>query len=437
MLRFAEYENQWPEKDLEECITDISYGIGSAATRYDGENKYLRITDIDEGTFEFQPKPLTSPERPIGSQYYLKQGDIVFARTGASTGKKYLYQKKDGKLVYAGFLIKISVSQEYSASFLFYSFQLDKYDKWVSIYSQRSGQPGLNAREYANYKLRTPSLPEQEKIASFLTAVDKKIQLLQKKKELLERYKKGVMQKLFDARFVHDTANTMSVSGMNPDSRKESDGKVVDGKKVFHPPTLRFKDENGEEFEDWEEKKLDEIFIFKKGRQLPKSVIIENGQNACIHYGELFTKYGNRVTSIFSKTNERGVLGHLNDILMPSSDVTPEGLATSSVLLVDKVIIGGDINILRPINTHYNSLIVSYYLDIRKAKILRLVSGTTVKHIYAKDLRTITVSIPPNAAEQSSIISLISRLDSLIIMNIDTGRFIQEWKRGLLQKMFV
>jgi len=186
----------WEERKLGEVATNVSYGIASAATAYDGINKYLRITDIDENSNKFFPNPLSSPTGKINKRYYLKTNDIVFARTGASVGKSYLYNEKDGNLVYAGFLIKFSIKKA-DARFVFYYTQTYEYKKWTAVMSQRSGQPGINAEEYKSLPFNFPSLPEQKKIATFLSSIDAKIEKVGVQIEKMQAWKKGLLQQMF------------------------------------------------------------------------------------------------------------------------------------------------------------------------------------------------------------------------------------------------
>ena len=165
------------------------------ATDYDGENKYIRITDIDEETSLYTNNKV-SPLGILEDKFLLKENDILFARTGASTGKTYLYDKKDGKLYYAGFLIKAHIKDNYIGKFIFEQTKLNKYYSWVRITSMRSGQPGINSLEYGNYKFAITNIFEQQKIANFFTLIDKKINLQTQKVELLKRYKKGLLQNL-------------------------------------------------------------------------------------------------------------------------------------------------------------------------------------------------------------------------------------------------
>ena len=95
-MRFKEFkDDEFHKCILDDISTDSSYGLNTAATEFDGENKYIRITDIDEISHQFVPNPLTSPEGELDKKFLLKENDLVFARTGASTGKSYLYNKKE------------------------------------------------------------------------------------------------------------------------------------------------------------------------------------------------------------------------------------------------------------------------------------------------------------------------------------------------------
>ncbi len=152
-------------------------------------------------------------------------------------------------------------------------------------------------------------------------------------------------------------------------------------------------------------KNLEEVCEFHKGSPLSKSDIVKDGAFECIHYGELFTKYKTVISDIFSHTDIEGFKSKTGDVLMPSSDVTPLGLATASALLEDNVILGGDINILRP-QSNINPIFLSYILNSEKKRIIELVSGTTVKHIYIKDLKQIKIYIP-NFDEQVVISQFI------------------------------
>jgi len=112
--RFAGYTAPWVEKKLGEVSESFEYGLNASAKEFDGVNKYIRITDIDDFSNEFLKTNLTSPDVKIdeSSDYLLSEGDILFARTGASTGKTYYYKKTDGVVFFAGFLIRARIKED-------------------------------------------------------------------------------------------------------------------------------------------------------------------------------------------------------------------------------------------------------------------------------------------------------------------------------------
>ena len=166
-----------------EISESFEYGLNAAATEYDGKHKYIRITDIDDSTHLFLQDDLTSPDIDFSTadDYLLQEGDVLFARTGASVGKTYIYRRSDGDLYFAGFLIRAKIKSDYDADFVFQNTLTDSYDSYIRITSQRSGQPGVNAQEYANFALSVPSLAEQKKIGAYFSRLDTLITLHQHK----------------------------------------------------------------------------------------------------------------------------------------------------------------------------------------------------------------------------------------------------------------
>lgn len=175
--------NDWEQRKLGEIAFSFEYGLNAAAKEYDGENKYIRITDIDNNTHEFLTYNLTSPDIDLtdAENYKLAEGDILLARTGASVGKSYIYRDSDGLVYYAGFLIRARIREEYDAEFVFQSTLTDKYNKYIAVTSQRSGQPGMNAQEYSEFEIRVPEKEEQTKIGTYFRILDHLITLHHRK----------------------------------------------------------------------------------------------------------------------------------------------------------------------------------------------------------------------------------------------------------------
>lgn len=257
----------------------------------------------------------------------------------------------------------------------------------------------LGQKEFENLELAIPTIFEQKKIAAFFSLIDKKIELQTEKVEELKNYKKGLMQKIFSQE-------------------------------------LRFKDENGKKYPEWEEKKLENIVEFFKGNGLSKSDLSDNEDIPCVLYGELFTQYDEVINVVKSRClKDQGFKSEKYDVLMPTSDVTPEGLATASCILVDDVCLGGDINVLRP-KKYINGIFLSYQINHFKSLIIRKVSGTTIKHIYVKDIKDIKYNIPCEK-EQIKITDLLIQIDNKIKFESLKVESYNKLKKGLLQQMFI
>lgn len=182
------------------CIESGKYGINAPGTKYRPDlPKYLRITDIDEEG-AFRPSEIVAVDHSESDNYFLESGDIVFARTGNTTGKTYLYDEKDGRLVFAGFLIRFQPNPEkLDVQFLKWFSETKSYWDWVKLMSSRSGQPGINSKEYGTMPLTLPPIGEQKKISFLLSVADKEIKQLKKQIEHLKSQKQGLMQKLLTA----------------------------------------------------------------------------------------------------------------------------------------------------------------------------------------------------------------------------------------------
>ena len=198
-IRFAGFTDPWEQRKLGDVASSFDYGLNAAATEYDGQNKYLRITDIDDETHEFSKSDLTTPlaDLAMSADYLLKEGDLLFARTGASVGKTYLYRQFDGMVYFAGFLIRARIGEGADPEFAYQATLTDAYKKYVAITSQRSGQPGVNAQEYADYQLMLPSKTEQQQIGMTLRSLDDLITLHQRKYDKLVIFKKSMLEKMF------------------------------------------------------------------------------------------------------------------------------------------------------------------------------------------------------------------------------------------------
>ena len=195
-LRFPEFSGEWEKCKFGDIATGFDYGMNAAAKPFDGENKYIRITDIDEASSTYNDTDIVSPDGTLTDNYVVNDRDILLARTGASTGKSYLYRKSDGKLYYAGFLIRANVT-EHNPYFVFSQLHTHRYWRWVSIMSARSGQPGINSQEYSSFPIFTTSLQEENKISTLLSLLDERIATQNKIIEDLKKLKSAISKQAF------------------------------------------------------------------------------------------------------------------------------------------------------------------------------------------------------------------------------------------------
>ena len=400
-LRFPEFKSNYELLLLNDITKWSSGGTPSKQNElyWNGNIPWISASTMKGNVFINSDLKITEVGLKSGSKI-CKKGDLLLLVRGSMLFNKIPIGMAGVDVAFNQDLKSISVNEKSNSLFLLYWFLHSESIILDMVTSTGIGAGKLDLSDLQNLKLNLPSLPEQQKIASFLTAVDDKISNLKQKISLLEKYKKGVMQQIFSQQ-------------------------------------IRFKDENGNDYPEWEEKSLGEVVNFLKGKGLPKNEIKENGKFKCIHYGELFTKYNELISQVmsFTNTDEGIVLSHKNDVLMPTSDVTPNGLATASCLKEDNVILGGDILIIRQKKQVFDGQFFSYYVKQHRDKVMKLVSGSTVYHLYGSDMAKFKICLP-KLEEQYKIVFFLTNIDEKIETTKLQLRKMEVWKKGLLQGMF-
>lgn len=201
-------------------------------------------------------------------------------------------------------------------------------------------------------------------------------------------------------------------------------------------PRLRFKDKNGNAYPEWEEKAMEHFGTFLKGNNLSKADLTSNGY-PCILYGELYTKYSEITEKIHSYTDRletNQTIGNMNDVLIPSSGETAIDISTATCLLVNYVLLGGDLNVFRP--KEQDGRFISYELNHKKRrKIASIAQGATVVHLYPNFLKKLKITLPC-LEEQEKIAGFLSKVDELINECEGEVKDLEEQKKGLMQKIF-
>lgn len=396
---------EWEVRRLiDVCYNQGDYGVNAPAVPYEKDlPTYLRITDInDEGKFIRTNRVSVNITNSV--KYSLKEGDIVFARTGATVGKTYLYNTADGDLVFAGFLIRFTPNTEKIFPYYIRIYaDTTTYWNWVRIISQRSGQPGINAAEYCSLKIPVPSLTEQQKIIEVLSTWDKAIEKQSQLIEKLELRKKGLMQQL------------------------------LTGKK-------RLSGFSGE----WKNIKLGDIVSFFNSNTLSREKLsFSEGNILNIHYGDVLIKFPTILDVsvcnlpfihdiknfipkdyisdgdvIMADTAEDGTVGKVCEVINVGSNKIVAGLHT--IFIHPKI--------------KFSPMFLGYYLNSNEyhKQILSIMQGIKVYSITKEALRKTYIKIPC-IEEQKAIADILSSCDKELNLTNNRLESLRKQKKGLMQ----
>ncbi len=384
-LRFPEFNGDWEKKMMSEVAEKITDGTHDTPKPIEKGIPFLTAIHVKDGFIDYDSCYYLNQEvhNSIYKRCNPEKDDLLIVNIGAGTAtcaintvdyefslKNVALIKPDKKIIHGKFLAQI---------------QREKAPKIFNQLSSGGAQPFLSLKEIGRLIISFPSLTEQQKIANFLTAVDEKLQALKQKKSLLEQYKKGVMQQIFSQE-------------------------------------LRFKDDNGNAFADWEEKKLGEVSIIKKGKQLNKEELTATGTYLCINggispsgYTENFNTLGNTIT-ISEGGNSCGFINFFKCNFWS----------------------GGHNYSLEIINPNKNDNdFIFQILKQNQPEIMSLRVGSGLPNIQKKDLVAFTLKLPSSIKEQTKIASFLATIDNKISHCQAQITHTEVWKKGLLQQMFV
>jgi type I restriction enzyme S subunit len=408
-LRFSEFNSHWKTKNLKD-ITKINQGLQIPISD--------RFTEKVPGSYFYITNEFLKEDS--GKKYFIKnpnksvlcdEDDILMTRTGNTgevvTGVSGAFHNN---------FFKIKYSEDCNKEFLYYFLTSHRTQHTILKLAGTSTIPDLNHGDFYGIEIVIPEKKEQQKIASFLSSVDQKIQQLRRKKELLEEYKKGVMQKLFSQE-------------------------------------IRFKDENGEEFTDWEEYNVDKFLkLFVTNSFSRNDLTYESGEVKNIHYGDIHSEFkmGFKVNEEtvpyiveekkLSKYDEEQYLKP-GDLLIAdaSEDYADIGKAIEVIETKDEKILAG-LHIIHARDKEPLTVVgFKGYLfrseEVRK-QLKRISQGASVLGISKSNFTEVTVKLPCKS-EQQKIVEFLQNIDKNITLVESKIEKFQTFKKGLLQQMFV
>lgn len=399
-------------KDLEQhefrdFIKSSKYGPRFDAKDYDinGNVKTIRGTDVSlDATIKYEQAPIANLPQSMIDEHRLQNGDILMITT-ADCGLSAVFEKQEMPYIASAYAVRICLNEKMDSHWAKYYLQTNHITNEVNKYIRKGTLSNLPLSDISRFIVNVPALKEQTKIAEFLSAVDDKISQLSRQHELLNQYKKGVMQKIFSQE-------------------------------------IRFKNDNGEDFGEWDFVELGEICDLITKGTTPTSIggnFIDQGINFIKI--ESITENGNFIREKFAFIDE-GTNKLLNRSILKENDILFSiAGALGRVAIVDSSILPANTNqalaIIRLKNKDFTKFIY-YFLNSEKIK--KLIENESVQLAQANfslgQLSKIEIALP-SIQEQAKIAEFLTAIDERIDHTTAQLTHTKQWKKGLLQQMFV
>ena len=371
-LRFKEFNEEWVEKRLGDIVSIKSGKSPTDLINENGTIPYFKVEQLNNSN-KYQIK--TPYKILFNEKDIIKKGSIIFPKRGIAILLNKVRIIAQDSFIDTN-LMSLTCDLDVLNEFLYYIILKNNLSKIADTTSI----PQINNKHIEPYIVIIPNIQEQEKIANFLSSVDKKISLTEEKLNLFKEYKKGIMQKIFSQE-------------------------------------LRFKDSNGNSYPNWEEKKIENIF-FAKSSSISQSTLENNNGNYAI-YGAT-----GKIKNINFYENKNEYIGIIKD-----------GAGVGRTFLCEKKSsVLGTLNYLEIINDKAY-LKFGYYL-LNQIDFSKYIVGSSIPHIYFKDYKNEKINLPC-LEEQKKIADFLSSIDNKIEKIENEVESLKEFKKGLLQQMFV
>jgi type I restriction enzyme S subunit len=410
LIRFPEFKDAWEHKRLNELLSEAKKR--NEDLKY-GKDEVLSVSGELGIVNQIEHLGRSYAGVSVHNYHVVEVGDIVYTKSPLKANPFGIIKLNKGKTGIVSTLYAVYKVNQQTAygPFIDYYFSLDaNTNRYLRPLVKKGAKNDMkiNNAYVLHDRIFAPTIPEQKRIASFFTVLDKKITELKQKKNLLEQYKKGIMQKLFSQE-------------------------------------LRYKDENGKEFPKWEKKKLGEIGTFqtssidKLSKENEKEVFLinymnvyrhENINNKSIKTFQIVTAKDNQIESCSLKKG---------DILFTPSSETPDDIGHSVVIFEDlnNAVFSYHLMRFRP-NLEIDILYSHYFCNITDVlkQLTKLATGITRFTISVGSFSGVEINLPC-LKEQSKIANFLSAIDDKINHTENQILQTEQYKKGLLQKMFI
>jgi type I restriction enzyme S subunit len=411
-LRFKSFGDEWKSKSFANLLLSSRLGGNYANNDTPNENPLIKMGNLGRGNISLKKVQYIEDEEVLDNKDLIQYGDLFFntRNTLDLVGKVSIWRNELPRAFYNSNLMFIKFEDNFFMNYL-----LNSYEGIKGLRRLATGTTSVAAiytKDLLKLKLTIASLPEQQKIASFLSAVDKKTQQLTKKKALLEDYKKGVMQQLFSGQ-------------------------------------LRFKDENGEAYPDWEEKRLGGIveimtdFVAAGSfESLRNNVTVYDELNHALYVRLTDLRHGLKHKSLkyvdkssfefLAKSNLYGgelllanIGANVGDVYLMPFNIGHATIAPNMIVIRENI-------------NKFHSTYLFYHLNSHggKKEINKAISGSGQPKLSKTDFKKLKLKLP-SLFEQQKIASYLSSIDTKIESVNTQITQTQTFKKGLLQQLFV
>lgn len=407
--RFKEFQNApaWEKRKLVDLCTTFTDGDWIEA-KDQSDNGIRLIQTGNVGVNEFIDKADKSKwitedtfNRLNCSEVY--PGDILISRLPEPAGRACIVPNFEKRMITAVDCTIVRTSDECNKKYLVQYLSSESYFKSVNNFLAGGTRQRISRSNLANFIVPLPSKPEQKKIGAVLDRLDNLITLHQRKLEKMKALKSAYLSEMFPA----------------------------EGERV---PKRRFAGFT----QAWEQRKLKELAGFSKGNGYTKNDLTDEGK-PIILYGQLYTNYETVIESVNTFTNEKenSVISEGNEVIVPASGETSEDISRASVVGTSGIILGGDLNIVKP-HSELDSTFLALTISNGKQRkeLVKRAQGKSIVHLHNSDLKEINLLFPKKE-EQIQIGNFFKQLDNLITLHQRKLEKLQNIKKAYLNEMFV
>lgn len=396
-IRFKGYEDDWEQRKFGDLYCKVSEKNDLSF----GSDKIISVANM-----YFKEDVKDSSEEYMRTYNVMRLGDIAFE---GNKSKNYAHGRFVENTIGDGIVSHVFDVFRPIAEYdlYFWKYLINNEDVMGRIMTRctkaSTMMTNLVTNDFLKEEIMVPSLDEQSKIGKYLDDLDNLITLHQRKCEETKSLKKYMLQKMFP-----------------------ENGKCV--------PEIRFSGFS----DDWEQRKLDNVAEFSKGRGYSKGDLIELG-TPIILYGRLYTNYETSISDVdtYVEAKDGSVYSRGGEVIVPASGESAEDIARAATVDKSGILLGGDLNVVMP-NEDINSgfLAISISNGNPQRELAKRAQGKSVVHIHNEEIRNLRVPFPIKV-EQNKIVEYFFNLDHLITLHQHKCDELQKLKKFMLQNMFV